>query len=55
MRMSEKCHNNNNSDNLLTSRHTHGGKKAVFECFCVFLASVYISTAGEGLGMGFPC
>ena len=26
MRMSEKCCNNNNSDNPLTSRHTDGGK-----------------------------
>ena len=29
MRMSEKCHNNNNnSDNPLTSRRTDGGKHA---------------------------
>ena len=27
MRMSEKCRNNYNSDNLLTSRRTDGGKK----------------------------
>ena len=26
MRMSEKCRNNNNSDNPLTSRRTDGGK-----------------------------
>ena len=29
MRMSDKCHNNNNSENPLTSRRTDGGKNKV--------------------------
>ena len=31
MRMSEKCCNNNNSDNPLTSRRTDGGKKGTIK------------------------
>ena len=30
MKMSEKCHSNNNSDNSLTSRRTDGGKNGPF-------------------------
>ena len=56
--MSEKCCNNNNSDNPLTSRLTNGGKnglarsnlKVILGC----LANPYTNTNKEKIGSFFP-
>ena len=44
MRMSEKCHNNNNSDNQLTSRRTDGGKNGLL---CWFYIKVRITLSWQ--------
>ena len=45
MRMSEKCHNNNNSDNSWTSRRTDGGKnKKKSHLIFIFPALAFLFT-----------